>query len=286
MIEGDFYRHITALNQWEPDHFEDWRFDGLRVGRLKQPIADALIKMEALFKREQDGIHLVHESKGLEARTQLLGELITQLHQQGLIERIHGEIYPVTAQHRDQAVATMDRASAPYFGLRAYGQHLNGYVEKPGGPYLWIARRAADRVNFPGKLDNMVAGGLPHGLTLTENLIKECAEEAAVPEQLALDACPVSAITYCCETFKGLKPDTLFCYDLALPEDFTPVNTDGEVAEFMLMPAAEVAEIVAHTDDFKLNCNLVIIDFLIRHGLIEPEHPQYLEITAGLHARL
>ena len=40
------------------------------------------------------------------------------------------------------------------------------------------------------------------------------------------------------------------------------------------------------TDAFKLNCNLTIIDFLVRHGFITPEEPDYLEILAGLRAPL
>jgi len=67
-----------------------------------------------------------------------------------------------------------------------------------------------------------------------------------------------------------------------LPAGFQPVNTDGEVAEFRLLPAAEVLEIVETTDDFKFNCNLVIIDFCIRHGVLPPEHPDYEAILRGL----
>ena len=48
------------------------------------------------------------------------------------------------------------------------------------------------------------------------------------------------------------------------------------------MPWERVAEIVRDTDEFKFNCNLVIIDFLIRHGLITPDHPDYLALAAGL----
>jgi hypothetical protein len=115
-----------------------------------------------------------------------------------------------------------------------------------------------------------------------ENLLKECKEEAAIPEALARRAVAVGAITYCMEAEDGLKPDVQFCYDLELPGDFTPHNTDGEIAEFMLWPIARVAEIVRDTREFKFNCNLVIIDFLMRHGLIAPEHPDYLEIGQGL----
>jgi hypothetical protein len=78
----------------------------------------------------------------------------------------------------------------------------------------------------------------------------------------------------------------MYCYDLEVPEDFQPVNTDGEVAGFELQPVEQVMATVRETDEFKLNCNLVIIDFLIRHGLIGPEEPDYLDLIQGLRSPL
>ena len=42
-----------------------------------------------------------------------------------------------------------------------------------------IGRRAADKTLDPGKLDHIVAGGVPAGLTAMQTLVKEAAEEAA-----------------------------------------------------------------------------------------------------------
>ena len=67
-----------------------------------------------------------------------------------------------------------------------------------------------------------------------------------------------------------------------LPEDFEPRNTDGEIEDFRLMPMADVIATVSETDDFKFNCSLVVIDFLMRHGYIEADHPDYMEILHGL----
>jgi 8-oxo-dGTP pyrophosphatase MutT (NUDIX family) len=147
---------------------------------------------------------------------------------------------------------------------------------------MWIGRRARDRKIFPGALDQLVAGGLPYGIGLRENLIKECQEEAGMPESLSGSATPVGVLTYNRITERGFRPDVLYCYDLELPEDFRPVNNDGEVEEFKLLPIEEVARLVRETDEFKLNCNLVVIDFLVRHGLITPDHPEYLGIATGL----
>ena len=67
-----------------------------------------------------------------------------------------------------------------------------------------------------------------------------------------------------------------------LPADFQPRNTDGEIEEFMLWPAERVLREIDGTDNFKFNVNLVVIDFLIRRGIIGPERPDYLELLAGL----
>ena len=107
-----------------------------------------------------------------------------------------------------------------------------------------------------------------------------------MPESISARAIPVGAITYCVEGQHGLKPDVMYCYDLEVPEDFQPVNTDGEVAGFELHPIAEVMALVRDTEEFKLNCNLVIIDFLIRHGLIGPDEADYLELVQGLRSPL
>ena len=75
----------------------------------------------------------------------------------------------------------------------------------------------------------------------------------------------------------------LFDFDLELPADFRPANADGEISDFYLWPMDRVIETVRDTDDFKFNCALVVIDFLIRHGFIGPGDPQYVDLLGGLH---
>ncbi|HJO72818.1 MAG: hypothetical protein QF450_09230 [Rhodospirillales bacterium] len=93
---------------------------------------------------------------------------------------------------------------------------------------------------------------------------------------------PVGAVTYCAERAEGLHRDVLFNYDLELPADFRPVNADGEISEFYLWPIERVMETVRESDAFKFNCALVAIYSLVRHGLISPDHPDYMEILRGL----
>jgi 8-oxo-dGTP pyrophosphatase MutT (NUDIX family) len=191
-------------------------------------------------------------------------------------------MYPVIENWGDAPLAQIDRSAVPWFGVKGFGIHVNGFVRKPDGIYLWIAERAADRQVDPGKLDNLIGGGQPIGLTLEDNLCKEAHEEAGIAAPLARTAKPVRIIGYLVERMHGLRNDVLFVYDLELPETFAPRNTDGEVAAFALTPLAEAAALVRHSDRFKFNCNLVVTDFLVRHGFIGPGDGEYAEIVEFL----
>ena len=52
------------------------------------------------------------------------------------------------------------------------GVHINGYVETPRGLELWVARRSQTKATWPGKLDHIVAGGQPAGMTCSANVVK------------------------------------------------------------------------------------------------------------------
>jgi isopentenyldiphosphate isomerase len=204
------------------------------------------------------------------ARTAALEALFTELVARGQLQR-RGELYPVARAVDDAPLLQLDRGAVAWFGVRPFGVHLTGYVRRRDGLWTWVAVRARDKPTWPGFWDNTVAGGQPIGLGLRENLLKECAEEAAIPRDLAARAPEVATITYLRDDPLGLKPDTLFCYDLELPDDFVPQPADGEVEQFLFLPAREVADVVRDTQRCKPNCNLVWIDFFLRHGVLDGE---------------
>jgi 8-oxo-dGTP pyrophosphatase MutT (NUDIX family) len=182
--------------------------------------------------------------------------------------RMRHENFDVRETWDGPVLTALDRGALPSFGVIGVGVHLNGYVMRPDGPHLWVAKRAANKKLDPGKLDNLVAGGVPAGLTPFETLIKEAEEEAALPPERASRAQQVGRFAYNMERQEGLRRDVVFAYDLELPEDFIPTPADGEVESFELWPAAEVLECVREEQKFKFNVNLVLIDFLLRHGLL------------------
>ncbi len=277
---------VRACNTWAPAGFLPWTLAGDRLGWLRHGFAEHLRRWPERFRVDAERVDWIGAPPDLKARSESLGEVVATLAAEGLIGPLLGECYAVTPAGRAQARCLIDRSAVPCFGVRAFGQHLNGYVRTRHGIELWIGRRAADRRSFPGHLDNLVAGGLPYGVDLRENLRKECREEADIDPEVADRAVAVGAVTYCREAREGVKPDVMFLYDLELPESFAPHNTDGEVESFTRMPLAEAARLVSDTSEFKLNCNLVVIDFLVRHGAIDQEHPDYVAIVQGLRSPL
>lgn len=96
-----------------------------------------------------------------EARTQAVAGVLSELrHKHGLLSGWRDELYPVTPTFDAEPLLLIERAAAPYFGIRAYGVHVNGYVvQADGRKALWVAKRSASKQTWPGKLDHIVAGG-------------------------------------------------------------------------------------------------------------------------------
>lgn len=277
--------HVHRCNRRDMSRFRPFVAAGQRVGWVRHDIAATLDGLHPALRVAAGEVALVPVGDDTPAgRTRALGEIAAALVERGVVARLRGEMYSVRTAWAAPEVMQVDRGAVTVFGLKAFGVHMNGIVRGADGTlHLWIGRRAPDKAVAPDKLDNIVAGGQPAGLSLRDNLLKEAAEEAAIPAALAAKAVPVGALTYSFEDGPGLKRDTMFCYDLDLPAGFVPVNTDGELTGFSLWRAEDVLAAVRDTDDFKFNVNLVILDFALRHGLLGPDdEPAYEALLLGL----
>ena len=280
-----FLKKIENCNRRDLARFVPFTVAGTQYGWLTHQRAAAVLAFPEVFQPTVDGVALNPDLATPAARSKAIAAIAPRLAATGLFLHPRGELYAVRNQWSARPAFRIDRALNPAFGLRAFGVHVNGVLEKKSGPYLWIGRRAADLVVAPGKLDSMGGGGQPAGLGLMENLIKECAEEAHLGARFARTARPTGVISYSFETPQGLRADTLFCYDLAMPAHVRPRASD-EIAHYELMPLAKALKLVRATERFKFNVNLVVIDFAVRRGVITPENePDYERIVAGLHER-
>jgi hypothetical protein len=280
-----FLDRIDSCNTYDLSHFVPFQIDQQTLGWIKPSFAETLKKSPSIFDVQEHAITFSAELDSADTRSAAIAEVAADWAEAGLVQKLMHEIYPVRKFWPAPDQFRLDRVLVPLFGIRAYGVHLNGYLKHNDKIMLWIGKRSDDREIEPGKLDNIVAGGQPAGLSIMGNLMKESAEEASIPEYLTRSASSVGTIRYCKETEAGLKPDTLFCYDLELPPGFVPVNQDGEIEDFRLMPIDAALELISQGDAFKFNVSLVILDFAIRHGILTPDNePSYEAILAGLHA--
>lgn len=278
-----FLDHIDVCNRHDLARYEPLRVGNALVGYLLPEAAAHLVERAGLFERAPDSAGVMLRPAAPAPLTATFAAAADRLGTAGLAGRRRGELYAVIERFGAAPLAAIDRGVATEFGIINLGCHLNGIVRRPNGLHMWVARRSRTKATFPGKLDNMVAGGQPLGIAPWDNLLKECEEEAGIPAEIASRSVATGTVSYMMDVPEGLRRHILFTYDLELPADFVPRPLDGEVEEFALLPVPEVARIVENEPEaFKYNCNLAIIDFLIRHGHIGPERPDYAALACGL----
>jgi hypothetical protein len=280
-----FGDHIVACNNYDPGRVVPLFAGNERVGLLRRDNAAVLRRFPDVFAVADDRVSLV-AGGDVAAVSRAVDAVVDALVAEKRVPKWRNETFDVAPRWSAPPVFRLDRGAVPFFGTRAYGVHLNGYLWLRGALHLWVGRRAPDKRVAPDKLDNIVAGGIGNGHGLQETLLKEGEEEASIPRSLTSRALPAGAVSYRMETELGIRDDVLFVFDLEMPADFVPRNQDGEIAHFELMPASAVLDRVRTSDDFKFNVNLVILDFALRHGILRPDDSEYLDVATGLHRPL
>jgi 8-oxo-dGTP pyrophosphatase MutT (NUDIX family) len=255
-----------------------------------------------------------------ESRTQAVATVMEELKEAGIVTGWRDELYPVSDSFYNPPFFLMERAATDLLGVLSYGVHINGIlhpdvdvdvdenVEKNKNqqlPLMWMARRSKTKSKYPSMLDHIVAGGQPAGLSLMENVIKECEEEAGIPPEIAMPGInlrPAGVVSYeeatrCVfgdgdaassenddNSFHTISRVVLFNYDLYLPKEFVPKPVDGEVEDFFLWTVDQIKESMTpdFDDPIKPNCYLVIIDYLLRMGYVSPETQGYLDVLQEL----
>ena len=314
VVQDMLYR-VRECNNVPPEVKQNllhFTINGERVGKVTKKVAELLCKAhptdkEQIFQIINNGdndnngemiLTLTKEAGNtLEEKSDAVMSVMKNLREKGVIKGWRDELYPLSKGFYDEPVLLVERAAAPFLGMQQYGVHINGIVKSESGEEkMWMARRSKTKSKYPNMLDHIVAGGQPAGLSLMENVLKECAEEAGIPEDITLAGIqPVGAVSY--EEFEPSKNDNaeysydgvvsrslLFNYDLILPNDFIPKVVDGEVEEFFVWSIDEILVSMDkdYEDPIKPNCYLVIIDFLLRKGYLSPDVPGYLDVFREL----
>lgn len=200
------------------------------------------------------------------------------------------ELYVVYCPSRTPYML-IERAFSVLIGVVTYGIHVNGYVPASrttdGQLKMWVPTRAMTKPTFPGKLDNTVAGGLGHPHGVFDTVIKECWEEAGLEGDFVVHN--VKAVGQCLYNYVAeeghVQPEVQYVFDLEFPNesDIVPKPMDGEAENFRLMTVPEIMRRLLG-GEFKPNCGLIVIDFMIRHGFIlRTSEQDFDEICARSH---
>lgn len=255
---------------------------GRHMGWVVPDFARALAAYPQVFYLTDRDVNLHDRFETPEERSRAVAEVLTAMREDGLVPGWRGELYPVGRRFGDAPLLLMERAATHLFGVPSYGINVNGLVHDGDEWKVWVARRSASKHVDPNKLDLVVGGGQPHGISIRDNLLKECAEEAGIPPKIAKRARPAGLLTLMIEAPEGLRVGVQFNFDLELPADFTPRNEDGEVAEFQLWSLDRLERNLREADEFMYDVALANLDLLIRHGRVGPDDPDYLDLIASL----
>jgi 8-oxo-dGTP pyrophosphatase MutT (NUDIX family) len=280
-----FCDHIRTCNNYDPSRVVPLIAGNARIGLLRRDNAEALQRFSDVFTVAEQRVELVARGD-IAAVSRAVDAVVDALVAERHVPKWRNESFDVAPRWGATPVFRLDRGAVPFFGTRAYGVHLNGYLRRGETLYLWVGRRSPGKQIAPNKLDNLVAGGIGNEYGVGETLLKEGEEEASIPRSLMSRAISAGAVSYRMETRLGIRDDVLFVYDIEIPADFVPENRDGELVDFELMPVPAVLDRIRTTSDFKFNVNLVILDFALRHGLLSPDDPEYLDVATGLHRPL
>lgn len=261
-------RRVAAANAFDASRFVAMRCEGTVLGWVRRDFVGHLGAFPAVFRVGADSIDLCVNAEDYGSRSAAMARVAETLAARGLLTRWRNEVYQIGPIDHGRTFFGIERAAVRFFGFTAQAVHLNGLVVRGGEACMWIARRSPDKPIDPGMLDNLMGGGIGGDLGVEQTLVKECWEEAGIPASIASRAVRAGAIEVCREVQDGLHAETIHMYDLELPEDFAPVNQDGEVAEFRCLSLREVAAELASDAPYTVDAGLVAIDCLRRKGVL------------------
>ncbi len=269
---------LRAARAFDPARFLRFRIGNHDAGWVRRDLAEHLRAWPGLFRFDESGVALASLLDTEAERTAALAPVIARLAAEGVISGWRDERYAVVEYPGAPPLAFIERAAARFFGILTFAAHCNGFTRRGDETLMWIARRSAVKPIDPGMLDNLVGGGIAHGLSVRDTLAKEGREEAGIPADVMAAATPGRSLRVLRGVAEGCQNERVHVHDLELTADFEPVNHDGEVAEFRLCLLPEVAALVA-AGELTVDASLVALDFLFRRGVVrEQDYPDFREL--------
>ena len=153
---------------------------------------------------------------------------------------------------------TVERAAVRPLGIATQAVHL---AARTASGHHWVQQRALNKSNDPGLWDTLMGGMVSSAETAASALVRETWEEAGLrPAQLQnVERRGVLSIRKPCADGDGAGyvVEDIDWYRCTLAEGVTPVNQDGEVAQFRLMSPSDVADAM-QSGEFTMEAALIL----------------------------
>lgn len=233
--------------------------DGRALGWVRPRVAEALCQLDRQRIRVNTRDIYLNAGSDPASRSRVLQAWALALRENGVLANWRDEAMQL--DQPDGAFLSIERAAFRTFGLCTPSVHLNGWVALPDGVHLWVAERSAHKFVDPGKLDNLVGGGVAAGEPLALALAREAWEEAGLHFRRVPR--PISSLHIHRRIQEGIQEERIAVHDTWLPAHFLPTNQDGEVADARLMPLPTVLAMLLDRH-FTWDAGLVVLDGLLR----------------------
>ena len=140
-----------------------------------------------------------------------------------------------------EPVGTIERGAVRVLGLATQAVHLVGHT---GDGHLWVQQRAFNKPNNPGQWDTLMGGMVSAADTLQQALTRETWEEAGLQVHTLQTVAHGGHLDFARPADEaggaGYMVERIDWFHATVPDGMVPVNQDGEVERFELLPPDEV----------------------------------------------
>lgn len=243
------------------------RVDGVTVGWLGEDWLARVREAPTPFDMRGDALWLVPTLRTYAGRSAALAEWAAQPKHRAWLPGWRDERMVVLDGERP--LFGIERALLRPLGLMLRSVQACAYSITARGPVLWVAHRADTKAVDPGRLDALVGGGI-QGLDDTlATLVRECAEEAAIPPEIARQAVPAGSLELCYPMHDGglhvLHRERVALYELELPPGVEPRPADGEHERIEAMTPGEALASI-ESGRWTRDGAQATTDLILRHG--------------------
>ncbi len=155
-------------------------------------------------------------------------------------------------------VALVERGVARLLGIATRAVHLLGHTSSG---QVWVQQRSFDKAIDPGLWDTLVGGMVPASDNLTSALVRETWEEAGIKldqvQQLHAGGRFLVQQPNARDGGIGYVVEQIDWFVGVIPDGITPVNQDGEVAQFALLQPLEL-KLQLESNAFTLDASLIL----------------------------